>query len=115
MVLPLNYYTQWYWKTDLHNFMGFLKLRLDPHAQYVIRVYAEAMLSVLKRWTPLTYLAFLEHRMGAVTLSAKATAVLRAWLQGQEVTRQQSELSSREWMELIRIFDLQPSQKKSGP
>lgn len=108
MVLPLNYYTQWYWKTDLHNFMGFLKLRLDPHAQYEIRVYAETMLSILKRWTPLTYQSFLEHRAGSVTLSAKAAAVLRARLQGQEVTREQSGLSQREWADLVRVFDLQP-------
>ena len=44
MNLTLNTYTQWYWKTDLHNLLHFLSLRADAHAQYEIRVYAEAML-----------------------------------------------------------------------
>lgn len=44
-VLPLGTYTEWYWQTDLHNFLHFCKLRTDPHAQYEIRVYAEAMLA----------------------------------------------------------------------
>ena len=115
MVLPLNYYTQWYWKTDLHNFMGFLRLRLDPHAQYEIRVYADAMLSILKRWAPLTYQSFLEHRLGSVTLSAKAAAVLRARLQGEEVTRDQSGLNQREWADLVRAFDLERPRVKGEP
>ena len=43
MNLPLNFYTQWYWKTDLHNLMHFLRLRADAHAQYEIRVYADVI------------------------------------------------------------------------
>ena len=60
--LTLGFYTQWYWKTDLHNLMNFLSLRADPHAQYEIRAYAEAMLDTLKRWVPMAYAAFLEYR-----------------------------------------------------
>ena len=52
MNLSLNFYTQWYWKIDLHNLMHFLSLRADAHAQYEIRVYAEAMLDMLQRWVP---------------------------------------------------------------
>ena len=44
MSLTLNFYTQWYWKIDLYNLMHFLSLRADPHAQYEIRIYADAML-----------------------------------------------------------------------
>lgn len=44
-VLPLGTYTQWYWQANLHNFLHFCKLRTDPHAQYEIRVYAEALLA----------------------------------------------------------------------
>ena len=62
MVLPTNIYTQWYWKTDLHNLLHFLLLRADPHAQYEIRAYAEVMLETVKRWVPMTYAAFLEYR-----------------------------------------------------
>lgn len=46
--LMLNYYTQFYWKIDLHNLLHFLKLRADKHAQYEIRVYAEVMLDIIK-------------------------------------------------------------------
>ena len=52
--LPLNYYTQWYWKVDLHNLMHFLRLRADSHAQYEIQIYAEKMVEILKKWVPLT-------------------------------------------------------------
>lgn len=48
MVLPVGTYTEWYWQTDLHNFLHMLRLRLDPHAQYEIRVYAEAMLALAR-------------------------------------------------------------------
>ena len=43
MNLTLNTYTQWYWKTDLHNLLNFCALRADTHAQYEIRVYADAI------------------------------------------------------------------------
>jgi thymidylate synthase (FAD) len=51
----LVFYTQWYWKIDLHNLMHFLSLRADPHAQYEIRAYAEVMLITLQRWVPMAY------------------------------------------------------------
>lgn len=114
IVLPLSYYTQWYWKIDLHNFMGFLKLRLDPHAQYEIRAYADVLLDVLRRWTPLSFEAFMEHRVKAVNVSARAADVLRAMLHGSTVTPGESGLSSREWAELCRVFDLDTSQKQAG-
>ena len=62
--LPLNFYTQWYWKVDLHNLMNFLALRADKHAQYEIRVYAELILEqIVKPWVPLTYQAFCDYRL----------------------------------------------------
>jgi thymidylate synthase (FAD) len=100
MNLTLNTYTQWYWKTDLHNFMNFLRLRADAHAQYEIRAYAEVLLDVLKAWVPLSYEAFMEYRMGAVTLSATGLAIIRRMLAGEAVTRETSGLSLREWNEL---------------
>ena len=74
MNLTLNTYTQWYWKIDLHNLLHFLSLRADPHAQYEIRVYADAMLETVKAWLPVAYQAFLDYRLGAVTLSAQMLA-----------------------------------------
>lgn len=66
MVLPTNFYTQWYWTVDLHNLMHFLKLRLHPHAQYEIRVYAEAMLAMVERVAPVSIAAFRRHVLGEV-------------------------------------------------
>ncbi len=102
--LTLGFYTQWYWKTDLHNLLHFLSLRADPHAQYEIRAYAEAMLDTLKRWVPLTHAAFLEYRMNAATISAKGLAVIRRMLAGETVTPEESGLSAREWRELTALL-----------
>jgi len=101
MNLSLNFYTQWYWKTDLHNFMHFLSLRADPHAQYEIRVYAEAMADVLARWVPATYDAFTNYRLGGALLSAKALAVVKAMLDGRAVDKASSGMSAREWAEVM--------------
>jgi thymidylate synthase (FAD) len=105
MVLPANIYTQWYWKTDLHNLLHFLSLRADPHAQYEIRVYADAILEeVVKRWVPLTYAAFMDHGMGGTRLSAKGLAAVKRMLAGEPVTRETSGMSAREWRELMGVL-----------
>jgi len=57
-ILPVNIYTEWYWKNDLHNILHFLHLRMDSHAQYEIRVYAEAMATIVKKIAPMAYEAF---------------------------------------------------------
>ena len=54
---------------DLHNLFHFLSLRLDEHAQYEVRVYAEAMWKVIKDAYPMCADAFEEHRLSAVTFS----------------------------------------------
>jgi len=104
MNLSLNFYTQWYWKTDLHNLMHFLSLRADTHAQYEIRAYAEAMLRTLARWVPMTHAAFLEYRMNAALVSATALAVIRRLLAGETVAPEASGLSQREWRELMAVL-----------
>jgi thymidylate synthase (FAD) len=102
--LTLGFYTQWYWKTDLHNLMHFLSLRADPHAQYEIRAYAEIMLDTLKRWVPMTYAAFVEYRMNAATISAAGLLVIRRLLAGDGVDQAASNLSPREWRELMTLL-----------
>ena len=102
--LSLGFYTQWYWKIDLHNLMHFLSLRADPHAQYEIRAYAEAMLGTLARWVPMTHAAFLEYRMNAVLVSATGLTVIRRLLSGEHVDRLSSGLSAREWRELMALL-----------
>jgi thymidylate synthase (FAD) len=104
MKLSLDFYTQWYWKIDLYNLMHFLSLRADPHAQYEIRAYAEVMLDILKRWTPMTYAAFNEYRMNAATISAKGLTVVRRLLAGETVEPEKSGLSPREWRELMALL-----------
>jgi thymidylate synthase (FAD) len=104
MNLSLNFYTQWYWKTDLHNLMHFLSLRGDPHAQYEIRAYAEAMLETMQRWVPLAHAAFLEYRMGAALISATGLQVIRRLLAGEAIDQASSGLSAREWRELMAVL-----------
>ena len=101
MTLPVNYYTQWYWKVDLHNLLHFLMLRADAHAQYEIRVYAEAMLETVKRWVPLTYQAFADYVQGGLELSAQGLDVVKRLLAGEAVTQATSGMNPREWRELM--------------
>jgi thymidylate synthase (FAD) len=104
MNLTLNAYTQWYWKTDLHNLLHFLSLRADSHAQYEIRVYAEAMLRTVQAWVPHCFEAFSDYRMGAVTLSAQMLSIVKRMLAGEEVRQETSGLSKREWRELMEVL-----------
>jgi thymidylate synthase (FAD) len=100
MNLNVNFYTQWYWKIDLHNLMHFVMLRADPHAQYEIRVYADVILNILERWVPLACEAFLNHRMHAAHLSRDAMQIVRRMLNGEHIVQENSGLSKREWAEL---------------
>ena len=105
MNLTLNTYTQWYWKTDLLNLMNFL-VRADSHAQYEIRVYADIMLDTLKRWTPITYDAFMDYRVGGTEVSAKGKVIIEKLIRGKDVNINDSGLSKREWNELMEAFKL---------
>ena len=108
-VLPVNYYTQFYWKCDLHNLLHFLSLRADSHAQYEIRAYADLILDeIVKRWVPVTYRAFQDYVHHAASLSAGALDVVRRMLGGEQVTQDGSSLSPREWRELMAVLDREP-------
>jgi thymidylate synthase (FAD) len=104
--LPLNYYTQWYWKVDLHNLMHFLKLRADSHAQYEIQIYAEKMIDVLKKWVPLTYEAFEDYRNNSYQLSKEAIKILKDILAGKKINIKKYKLSPRELRELETRFSV---------
>jgi thymidylate synthase (FAD) len=104
MNLTLNSYTQWYWKTDLLNLLNFLFLRADSHAQYEIRVYAEAMLETVKKWAPITHAAFLDYRVGAIHVSSKGKKVIQKMIKKEKVDIENSGLSKREWNELMTSF-----------
>ena len=104
MNLTLNFYTQWYWKVDLHNLLHFLSLRADPHAQYEIRVYADAMVETVRRWVPAAANAFEQYRMGAVTISKAGMDIVKRMLAGEKVEQKDSGLSLREWRELMEAL-----------
>ncbi|QYU66392.1 FAD-dependent thymidylate synthase [Leptolyngbya sp. 15MV] len=104
MNLTLNAYTQWYWKTDLHNLFHFLSLRADAHAQYEIRAYADAMMGMAEAWVPMAAGAFRDYRLGAVTLSAQMLAVVKRMVAGEAVAQEGSGLSKREWRELMEAL-----------
>ena len=99
MNLPANIYTQWYWKVDLHNLFHFLRLRADAHAQYEIRVYAEALCDVVRDWVPHAFAAFEDYRLNAVQFSGKGMEALRRMLKGETVTREDVGMSAGEWRE----------------
>jgi thymidylate synthase (FAD) len=67
--LPVNVYTEWYWKIDLHNLFHFLSLRMDPHAQQEIRDYANAMFALVRPIVPIAAEAFLDYNFGGVHLT----------------------------------------------
>lgn len=102
--LPLSAYTQWYWKTDLHNLFHFMALRADSHAQYEIRVYADVIRDICSRWTPLAAKAFEDYRLFGAELSRQALSVVRRQLRGESVDAASSGLSAREWRELEALM-----------
>src|SRR6056297_386367 len=104
MNLPANIYTQWYWKVDLHNLLHFLRLRADTHAQYEIRVYADAICAIVADWVPAAFRAFEDYRMGGVQLSGKGVEVIRRRLAGEAVTQENSGMSKGEWREFEAVF-----------
>ncbi len=105
MNLPANIYTQWYWKTDLHNLLHFLRLRADAHAQYEIRVYAEEICKVVADWVPFAWRAFEDYRLGGAALSGKALDCVRRMIRGDEVTQENSGMSKGEWREFQQMIE----------
>ncbi|WP_340109661.1 FAD-dependent thymidylate synthase [Pikeienuella sp. HZG-20] len=105
MNLTANIYTQWYWKVDLHNLLHFLSLRADSHAQYEIRVYADALCELVKAWTPAAYEAFEDYRLGGAQLSAAGLAAVRRMLAGEKMDAAKAGMSPGEWRELMAVIE----------
>ena len=102
MNLPANVYTQWYWKTDLHNLLHFLSLRMDDHAQYEIRAYAEVIGRIVEQWVPMVWCAFQDYVLGGVSFSAAQVACMRKMVRGEPVDFESSGMSKREWLEFTQ-------------
>ena len=86
--LPLSLYTEWYWKIDLHNCLHFLRLRLDKHAQYEIRIFAEAMAEIVKRIAPMAWEAFEDYQLYGEHFSKMELSVLADHLRITNITKE---------------------------
>ena len=104
--LHLNFYTQWYWKTDLHNLLRFLELRMAPNAQHEIAEYARTMGGITEKWVPLTWEAFRDYRLESVRLSRLEVAVVRRLLSGADPCEALKGLSGREIAGLERALGI---------
>ena len=106
LTLSVNFYTQWYWKVDLHNFLRFLYFRADQHAQYEIRAYAEVLFDILEGWVPITCQAFRNYQFGAMTLSVQAIELIRDRLSDKHTMPEEVGITRREWKTLSARFGL---------
>ena len=98
MNLTLAYYTQWYWKIDLHNLFHFLSLRQHAHAQMEIRVYADVISQIVQKWCPIAHEAFEDYRTGGAFFSREEIEILQAMARGEsaDVLLPNSAMSFRE-------------------
>jgi len=78
--LPLSTYTEWYWTIDAHNLFHFLKLRLDPHAQYEVRVFAQAKYDLIKPIVPYACESFERHILNGKKFSQDEMEIIRTFL-----------------------------------
>lgn len=83
--LPLSTYTEAYWKTNLHNLLHFLALRMDSHAQYEIREYARTIgEQIVAIWCPVAWEAFVDYRLNMVAFSEAELAIIEALVKGDQ-------------------------------
>ncbi len=83
LMLPVSFYTQWYWKINLHNLFHFLSLRLDPHAQEEIRLYAAELARLARLVCPVAFEAFDDFQVEGLTLGRSELRALHALLLGK--------------------------------
>ena len=102
--LPVSLYTEWYWKIDLHNLLNFLKLRMDSHAQYEIRVFAEAMGDIVKEKVPMAWKAFEDYSLESIRFTKLELEVLKKALKGESVNLAEHIKNKRERGECLEKF-----------
>ena len=107
--LPLSTYTEWYWKCDIRNLLHFLALRLDSHAQYEIRVYAEAIYKIVNQLFPHTIAAWDNIRNG-VSLTVRELELLREFISGNPVVFS-NKREQNTFLEKVRKLSLDTPQK----
>lgn len=101
ITLPLNTYTEFYWKIDLHNLLRFLRLRSTPHAQFEIREYAKVMLEIVKKWVPFTYEAFDKHVINSCKISNECLKIVQQFVKGHEPKFEDYSVGTSEWNDLM--------------
>ena len=110
MILPQNLYTQWYWKIDLHNLFHFLALRCDKHAQMEIRVFADAILSLITPIVPVAVEAWNDYHpmRGAMKLTRLEVEGLKAILSNSQIGEiapiSTNKRENDEWFEKMRVL-----------
>jgi len=114
-VLPLHTYTELYWKCDLHNFFHFLKLRMDTHAQYEIRVMAAAMYDAVTPHFPLSCKAWEDYILNAHTFSKLDLVLLSRVLRGEIPTLTDAQVigqSEREYTDFMaKLSELRATER----
>ncbi len=105
-ILPINLYTQFYWKIDLHNLFHFLKLRVDSHAQYEIAEYGRKILDIVKIWTPISYKAFLDYCVNSYTFCEEELNLIRKALDANKLSNLKTSLSKRELENFKQILHI---------
>lgn len=114
MLLPVNNYTQLYWKIDLHNLLHFLSLRCDHHAQQEIRVFADAILSLITPIVPVTVQAWNDYheRRGALKLTRLEIEAIQKCLSGLNLTipfiESENKGENSEWREKAQKLGFKP-------
>lgn len=118
MILPLNLYTEWYWKQDLHNLLHFLSLRADAHAQYEIQVYANAILELIKPLVPWTLEAWDDYNVmrGAIKLTKLEVAAIKNYNKSKAENKilpiigqidSDNKREQSEWTQKARLLDFE--------
>jgi thymidylate synthase (FAD) len=102
IVLPVSNYTEVIWKTDLHNFFHFVKLRGDSHAQQEIQDFAHVMYHLVKPHFPLCCEAFEDYIRDAVTFSKKEMEIIKDNLNNIVATDRLSGREETEFLEKLK-------------
>jgi thymidylate synthase (FAD) len=100
--LPLSTYTKIYWKMDLRNLLGFLILRMDSHAQWETRQFANVIGGIVKLGFPNVWEAHEDYHTNAITFTAPELRYLTELANhaNSKKAMEDSGLSKRELTEL---------------
>jgi thymidylate synthase (FAD) len=106
--LPLSTYTEAYWKIDLHNLLHFLALRMDSHAQYEIRSYANVIGNeIVSKWCPIAWEAFKDYRLNSLSFSEIELTIIKQFLEGNP-------LAAKDYLLSLGLISIEAGRVKLG-